>query len=315
MAERLCPRCCIALAPRYADAWRIDGCRRCGGLWLGHRELAGLGQAAAGCLQALEQAFKQQMNAAAGDQLCPECGTAMARLELPCAPGIQLDGCPRCHGIWLDDGEMEHMGQCLAEWWARADSVAPVKAAAGPAPADPVRRRVRQAAAFLLSVPCPRCGQANSQAAPVCWACGAVLQIRRRGILCPTCDRALVTLEAGGIEVDGCRVCGGLWFDRGEVRALTRLNPEALQYLQRQVGTAEGAARVGREQHASLLCPVCHQVMDEHPYAVQSGVRIDVCQQCRGAWLDAGELEAIQRYLHTDPSFTQWLAPAAENRQ
>ncbi|MBX9679779.1 MAG: zf-TFIIB domain-containing protein [Gemmataceae bacterium] len=44
-----------------------------------------------------------------------------------------------------------------------------------------------------------------------------------------------------------------------------------------------------------MKCPVCHivlRVMD------RSGVEIDYCSQCRGVWLDRGELEKIIEQSH-----------------
>ena len=35
---------------------------------------------------------------------CPKCG---AGLQTETLHEIQIDRCPECHGIWLDDGEME----------------------------------------------------------------------------------------------------------------------------------------------------------------------------------------------------------------
>ncbi len=42
------------------------------------------------------------------------------------------------------------------------------------------------------------------------------------------------------------------------------------------------------------LCPVCQQPLDE---TEKWGVRLDVCQRCRGVWLDQGELEQIIGYI------------------
>ncbi|MCS7083124.1 MAG: zf-TFIIB domain-containing protein [Bacteroidetes bacterium] len=39
-----------------------------------------------------------------------------------------------------------------------------------------------------------------------------------------------------------------------------------------------------------LLCPNCQTGMQE---VVRNGVLIDVCPQCRGVWLDRGELEKL----------------------
>ncbi|MDB5523128.1 MAG: hypothetical protein JWM58_891 [Rhizobium sp.] len=42
--------------------------------------------------------------------------------------------------------------------------------------------------------------------------------------------------------------------------------------------------------HPGLVCPACHValVMSE-----RQGVEIDYCPQCRGVWLDRGELDKI----------------------
>jgi len=39
-----------------------------------------------------------------------------------------------------------------------------------------------------------------------------------------------------------------------------------------------------------LVCPVCQASMRE---TNKNGVLIDVCTQCRGVWLDRGELEKL----------------------
>jgi Zn-finger nucleic acid-binding protein len=39
-----------------------------------------------------------------------------------------------------------------------------------------------------------------------------------------------------------------------------------------------------------LRCPLCSVPMREVP---RRGVKIDVCPECRGVWLDAGEMERL----------------------
>lgn len=41
---------------------------------------------------------------------------------------------------------------------------------------------------------------------------------------------------------------------------------------------------------ASMLCPVCDV---ELAMAERKGIEIDYCPQCRGVWLDRGELDRI----------------------
>ncbi|MFZ5823653.1 MAG: zf-TFIIB domain-containing protein, partial [Bacillota bacterium] len=39
-----------------------------------------------------------------------------------------------------------------------------------------------------------------------------------------------------------------------------------------------------------MRCPMCNVAMRE---VDRRGVRIDVCPECRGVWLDGGELEKL----------------------
>jgi uncharacterized protein len=41
---------------------------------------------------------------------------------------------------------------------------------------------------------------------------------------------------------------------------------------------------------SALSCPVCQGAMRE---VTKEGVQIDTCSQCRGVWLDRGELEKL----------------------
>jgi uncharacterized protein len=51
------------------------------------------------------------------------------------------------------------------------------------------------------------------------------------------------------------------------------------------------AERRRAEQHRELSCPNCGTMLRE---TTHHHVKIDVCPKCKGAWLDAGELEMIE---------------------
>jgi Zn-finger nucleic acid-binding protein len=38
--------------------------------------------------------------------------------------------------------------------------------------------------------------------------------------LCPRCQRELMVMTVGGVEVDRCQGCGGMYFDQGELPAI-----------------------------------------------------------------------------------------------
>jgi uncharacterized protein len=64
-----------------------------------------------------------------------------------------------------------------------------------------------------------------------------------------------------------------------------------------------------------LKCPVCSGAMRERD---RNGVVVDTCTQCRGVWLDRGELEKIAAALaQGSPSYTpgSFLPPSVINPQ
>lgn len=44
------------------------------------------------------------------------------------------------------------------------------------------------------------------------------------------------------------------------------------------------------QRHAAMACPVCNVAL---VMSDRQGVEIDYCPQCRGVWLDRGELDKI----------------------
>ena len=61
-----------------------------------------------------------------------------------------------------------------------------------------------------------------------------------------------------------------------------------------------------------LTCPVCQGVMRE---IERQGVLIDTCTQCRGVWLDRGELEKLAGAMGGGGSAPFGAAPAFDNRE
>lgn len=61
--------------------------------------------------------------------------------------------------------------------------------------------------------------------------------------------------------------------------------------------------------HVGLVCPSCRValVMSE-----RQGVEIDYCPQCRGVWLDRGELDKIIERASREMAAPQAVAPPAQ---
>ncbi|WP_018753965.1 zf-TFIIB domain-containing protein [Paenibacillus sanguinis] len=54
-----------------------------------------------------------------------------------------------------------------------------------------------------------------------------------------------------------------------------------------------------------MRCPICNDVrMGE---VEKDGVMIDVCPECKGVWLDRGELEKLMKEIREiRPAFNEW---------
>ena len=66
-----------------------------------------------------------------------------------------------------------------------------------------------------------------------------------------------------------------------------------------------------RDQAAvsAMLCPVCHVGL---AMTDRQGVEIDYCPQCRGVWLDRGELDKIIDRAMSDTAAPTRPAPFAQ---
>jgi len=263
----------------------VEGCDQCGGVWFDVNELGALAQAGKATVGWAEQLFEASTEPLEVDEaLCPQCGVALYPFEFKHTPGITLDACPRCRGIWVDDRELEALAARMQ--------------AKGPA-ADP-RQRTRTAAAVLQQFPCPACGEQNPTTALGCWKCGAALRGRRGAMLCPRCDGPLCRkpadlsdLDVGEAQVDHCEDCGGVWVDLDALTMLMTLPATFLEQWQAQLLASARAAAIDRAH--KLLCPVCQIPLEEQLFGEKSELYVDRCTACRGTWLDRGELVMVKR--------------------
>ncbi len=100
---------------------------------------------------------------------------------------------------------------------------------------------------------------------------------------CPKCKT--ISLKEGkvkdrSVKIDYCPKCKGIWFDVGELGKVT-------ENAIRELSIDPDADR------RSIYCPRCIQPLHTFRYP-QTCVKIDMCKECRGLWLDAGELKEIQ---------------------
>ena len=106
------------------------------------------------------------------------------------------------------------------------------------------------------------------------------------------------TYEAD-IEIDRCGKCGGVWLDSGELARVeeTRERDYHLEVSWPQDVVARARELARQETGPVLDCPKCHEQMAKEEHGYSSQILIDVCVQCGGAWLDKGELKAIEVFF------------------
>src|SRR5262245_6555551 len=103
-----CPRCGTGLEETEVGALRVDGCNGCGGVWFDNKELGAIAQSQSAELKALEERFLPGAAVTvAGEMNCPVCEVLLFEFEFKHSPGIKLDACPQCRGIWADEGELQ----------------------------------------------------------------------------------------------------------------------------------------------------------------------------------------------------------------
>ncbi|MEM9173743.1 MAG: zf-TFIIB domain-containing protein [Myxococcota bacterium] len=151
---------------------------------------------------------------------------------------------------------------------------------------------------------CPECMARNLDDARFCLACGVAFSPsdvvhdmpERR---CPCCDTWMAVREVGGLLVQECTKCLGLWAPEDVFDALVDRATTAAR--ERGAEGAPPAPRVDGGNPASSdveyrRCPVCDALMTRRNFRRRSGVIIDRCHE-HGTWLDAHELERIAGFV------------------
>lgn len=101
-------------------------------------------------------------------------------------------------------------------------------------------------------------------------------------LICPKCSTPMEPAEEGQIKLDKCPKCGTVWFDRTELSA-------TVAHMVKGASLGWGV-RVESDEKP-WVCP-----RDRKPTLVRyalSDARFYRCTECRGAAVEAGELETL----------------------
>ncbi|MDD5090918.1 MAG: zf-TFIIB domain-containing protein [Candidatus Wallbacteria bacterium] len=120
---------------------------------------------------------------------------------------------------------------------------------------------------------------------------------------CPLCSKAMTEEDFGGVAVDVCSSCGGIWFDWMELRKLDETREGMGSALKKAL---EQPVREKRTTGA-LKCPRCDAALKCHKYQFNKNVDIDECYACGGFFLDSGELKLIRQGFMSEEIRQQFL--------
>ncbi len=110
---------------------------------------------------------------------------------------------------------------------------------------------------------------------------------------CPICKKNLDKIIFYGVEVDYCPKCLGLWFEEDELRLAKDNRDRDLNWLDIDLWKKKTSFKVSSGEK---LCPFCRLPLYEVSYG-RSRIVVDVCNVCKGIWLDRGEFKKIIEYL------------------
>lgn len=106
---------------------------------------------------------------------------------------------------------------------------------------------------------------------------------------CPHCkDHILEFTNYQNEEIDICRGCGGLWFEKNEInRMISEINEGPIgEKFETHFGKSLGISE--------LDCPDCSISLERFHLLEEYHTEIDVCRHCDGTWIDKNELETVE---------------------
>ncbi|MCL4691468.1 MAG: zf-TFIIB domain-containing protein [Candidatus Hydrogenedentes bacterium] len=116
---------------------------------------------------------------------------------------------------------------------------------------------------------------------------------------CPGCGRTLEPITYEGITLESCPGCGGEWLDGDELKHITEIREDKFDEQARKA-IAESTTIHGvklENVDRDLVCPKDGSPTDPINFGGDTGIILDRCTGCGGFWLDAGELEKVQRLV------------------
>jgi Zn-finger nucleic acid-binding protein len=154
------------------------------------------------------------------------------------------------------------------------------------------------------SLICPECYARNLDDARFCLGCGVAFDPQSPAptlseLRCPCCECWMTSREVGGLEIQECPKCFGLWAPEKRFDALVDRAVLAAQGRSAEEETPTPRVDGGNPAESAVeyrRCPTCDALMIRRNFQKRSGVIVDRCHE-HGTWLDAHELERIAGFV------------------
>jgi Zn-finger nucleic acid-binding protein len=111
---------------------------------------------------------------------------------------------------------------------------------------------------------------------------------------CPKCGAETEKVAHGGIDVDRCTACKGIWFDVLERERLVQLKDSE----KIDIGDPKVGSRWNKTER--IDCPLCRTRMIRMVDPQQPHIWYEACKSCNGIFLDAGEFRDLKQHTLLD---------------
>jgi Zn-finger nucleic acid-binding protein len=109
-----CVKCTSVLDKARIGDVEVDLCPSCGGLWLDHGEIERLGRGKAEDLGRLRAALSGSTAPEPASETTTSCPACPGQLNVVVLGPINVEYCNKCHGIFLDKGELDQAVKAVA---------------------------------------------------------------------------------------------------------------------------------------------------------------------------------------------------------
>lgn len=125
---------------------------------------------------------------------------------------------------------------------------------------------------------------------------------------CLVCHNILQNKDFETQSIDQCPVCGGIWFDEGELYevAVHLIADNKIEDLSVKEAFNRKLVLPDRNNQPERKCPKCGIKMSVINYAYNSNVFLDRCASCGGLWADKNEIEAVTRIIKGNPTMNKY---------